>query len=124
MKKLVDKFNERDQAYFKGLDCQFLKLSDESIGDKPNQGGSPIAQLVSSTESEASYLKIKADGENWLFPNILSTQVDRLINILKPSIFTIDANVKNRQLKKPAKLKEVSPELWEIAEIGEFIEQK
>ena len=84
-------------------------------------------QLVSSTESEASYLKIEVDQENWLFPNILSTQVDKIISILKPSIFTIDVSLKNPQLKKPAKLlkktaklQDAGGEIWEIAERGEF----
>jgi regulator of replication initiation timing len=127
--KLVDKFNERKKDHFTNLNPkpQFLKLNDQSIHGKPSTVGSTIVQLVSSTESEASYLKIEVDQENWLFPNILSTQVDKIISILKPSIFTIDVSLKNPQLKKPAKLlkktaklQDAGGEIWEIAERGEF----
>jgi hypothetical protein len=119
-KKLVDEFNKRNKDHFTSLNLQFLKLNYQSIHGKPSTTGSIIVQLVSSTESEASYLKIEADQENWLFPNILSMQVDKIISNLKTSIFTRDPNSNNRGLIKPARLEEVSSDLWEIAETGEF----
>lgn len=120
LQDIVDKFNERNKDHFTRLSPQFLKLNVPSIHGVPSPTGSTIVQLVSAQENEASYLKIEADQENWLFPNIISAQVDKIISILKPSIFTIDFSLKNPQLKKPAKLKEVSSGIWEIAEIGEF----
>jgi cell division protein FtsB len=119
--KLVDEFNKRNKDYFTSFNPQFLKLDLESLNAKPNWGGSPIVKLIRSSDSNESYLKIQINNENWLFPNILLTQVDKIISSLKTSIFTRDSNSNNPQLKKPAKLKEVSLGIWEIAERGEFI---
>jgi hypothetical protein len=124
--KLVDKFNERNKEHFARLNPQFLKLTDKSIHGRPNLIGTPVVQLVHSTESEASYLKIEADQENWLFPNIISSQVNKIMHILSPSIFTLDYSLNNPQLIKlikPAKLKEVSSGLWEIEELGIFTQR-
>jgi hypothetical protein len=77
-------------------------------------------QLVFAQENEASYLKIEANQVNWLFPNIFSARVEKIINNLKTSIFTVDYSLNNPQLIKPAKLKEVSSGIWEIDEPGIF----
>jgi hypothetical protein len=125
--KLVDKFNERKKEHFESLDLQFLNLNEESINDKPSSTGMTIMQLVSAKKNEASYFRVEADQENWLFPNITitSTTVDKIISNLKTSIFTRDPNLNNPQLKKPAKLiRDPGSKIWEIAECGEFIEYK
>ena len=123
IEKLVYEFNERNKDHFAHRDFQFLKLNPPSVHGQSNLSGSTIVQLVSAKEDEASYLKIKVDQENWLFPNIFSERVDRIISSLKTSIFTNDCNSNNPRLKRPAKLKLKDAEsgIWEIAEPGEFI---
>jgi hypothetical protein len=118
--KLVDEFNKRNKDYFAHLNLQFLKLTDQSIYDRRSRDGSLLVQLVFAQENEASYLKIEANQVNWLFPNIFSARVEKIINNLKTSIFTVDYSLNNPQLIKPAKLKEVSSGIWEIDEPGIF----
>jgi hypothetical protein len=118
--KLVDEFNKRNKEHFACLNPQFLKLTDQSIYDRRSRDGSLLVQLVFAQENEASYLKIEANQVNWLFPNIFSARVEKIINNLKTSIFTVDYSLNNPQLIKPAKLKEVSSGIWEIDEPGIF----
>lgn len=123
--EVILQFNQQDRNYFSDSRFQPLGLSKASSQGVPvGEDGSPIVQLESlSDTSQALFLQIMLDGENWLIPNIISPYIRQIINNLEEysEIFSVmESGTGKLTLIKPAKLKNVDSGLWEIAEIGEF----
>jgi len=117
LKEIIDRFNQQRPDLFHDSTFQPLMLTQDSIR-------SGILQLeVSFDPSKATYLKFEMDNESWLIPNITSRYINQIMRNLgeNSDIFTIrQGSGSSLQLIKPAKLKAVSNELWEIEEPGEF----
>ncbi|MFM7576765.1 MAG: hypothetical protein ACKO5Q_07485, partial [Microcystaceae cyanobacterium] len=83
-----------------------------------------IVQLeIPADSSQATYLKFDLDNTAWLIPNIKSPYITKIMRNLSenPEIFVISPGSGSElTLIKPAQLKPISSELWEIEEPGEF----
>ena len=122
--QVIENFNNQNKAYFNDSRFAPLGLTQESRQGSVGAGGYSTIQLESFNDiNQDSYLKIELDGDNWLIPNAASPYLRDTLKSLQeyPEIFSIATSGINKlTLIKPAKLKEVSSGLWEIAEIGEF----
>jgi hypothetical protein len=124
LEQIIENFNNQNNAYF--YDSQFvpLGLTQESIRGSVRAGGYSTIQLTSFNDvHKNSFLKIELEEDNWLIPNVTSPYLRRILRNLEgyPQIFSVAISGINKlTLIKPAKLKEVSSGLWEIAEKGEF----
>jgi hypothetical protein len=121
--EVIDRFNSRDSFYFRDSHFQPLVLSKASRDGQIGLDAKRIIQLETVGDlSQASYLKVDLDGENWLIPNAASPYVGQILNRLEENqeIFMVFPGSGELQLKKPAKLKNTGSGLWEIAERGEF----
>jgi hypothetical protein len=124
LQEIIDHFNQQRHDLFEDFPSQPLTLTQEAINRKPSPSGSRILQLeISADPSQADYLKFEMDNASWLIPNITSKSIRVMMRVLlnEPYIFTIYGDPGSFiQLIKPAKLKAISNELWEIEEPGEF----
>ena len=126
LKELVKQFNISNVDYF--LDPRFvpLTLTQQTIHADFDSNVSRIIQLeVPSDNLQASYLKIEIYQENWLILNIISPYIRRIIaNLDKNSeVFIVHPGSGALQLIRPAKLKNIGFDLWEIEEPGIFTRQ-
>ncbi len=115
-------FNDNDKNYFQSLKFQTLKLKKEDIDNG-------IIKFELTELNQELFLKVEVDSKQFLFPNINSSRIYMVMNRFKKGedyhgIFEVpqgDTDSTSWQLIKPAKLKEVNHGIWEIEELGEFI---
>lgn len=124
IESILTHFNNNNKDYFRDSRFQPLTLTQSAIhGNESRMDGCPIIQFESTELSNAEYLKVEANGEKFLLPNITSPRFHKIINGLHEysGIFFVPLG-DNFSLKliKLAKLKEISSKLWEIEEPGEF----
>ncbi len=123
LQELIQQFNNQNRDYFRNAQYSPLKLSQESNHGKIGLDARPVIHLeLSQDANQASYLRIDLEGNSWLIPNILSSFFGQIINGLNdyPDIFKLVHNSGQRLLVKPAKLKLIGTETWEIESAGEF----
>jgi hypothetical protein len=126
IKELVTQFNHHNRELFNDSRFQPLKLTQQLPQRQVGLDTRQIIQLeVTSDSLHTSYLKIEIDREHWLIPNIISNQIRRIMNNLSenPEIFVVHSGSGTLKLVRPAKLKNIGFELWEIEEPGEFTQQ-
>jgi hypothetical protein len=124
LQNIVQQFNDQNKAYFSDSRFAPLGLTQESSQGSVGESSRSRIQLESFNDiNKDSYLRIELDGDNWLIPNAASPYLRQIFKSLEeyPQIFSVATSGINKlTLIKPAKLKEVSSGIWEIAEIGEF----
>lgn len=125
--ELVAQFNHQNRELFNDSRFQALKLTQQSTQGQVGLNAHRILELEMCTDnSQASYLKFKMDGENWLIPNITSPYISQIMRNLTDEnrdIFVTHSGSGTLQLIKPAKLKNIGSNLWGIKEPGEFTQQ-
>jgi hypothetical protein len=128
--EIIDNFNCQNKDYF-SFDYRFepIGLTKLSIQSLVGEDIHRMIQLESfnnvNDTAKNIFLHIMLDGDNWLIPNINSPYIRQIINQLGeyPEIFIIHHVSDNLKLVRPAKLKNIGFDLWEIAEPGIFTKQ-
>lgn len=120
LQEIIDHFNQQSPDLFRASTFQPLTLTQDTI-DRKTIGSVKLERP--SDNYQAAYLKFEMDNTSWLIPNITSIHISKIMRNLgeNSDIFIIrQGSGSSLKLVKPAKLKAISNELWEIEEPGEF----
>lgn len=120
--EIITQFNSKNQDYFEDPRFHPLTLTSASTQGLLDLEALRIIQFVPSDNSQSLFLKTEIEGKIFLIPNITLPLIARNLWIIKeyPEIFVICQSSGILQITKPATLKLIGSDIWELEEAGEF----